>query len=331
MLKDRKRTQLQFPLEVKSLDETGAFEGYLAVFGNEDLGGDIIQKGAFTKTLREQTSFPLLWMHNMADPIGSFTAVQDEKGLLICGQLVMDEAVTSARKAYALMKAGVVKGLSVGIRTIKHSWQGSARLIQEAALFEGSLTSIPLNPLTQILSVKSDGPLSPFVRFADTLKAFIPTVSAEVDPDLDYWMNMAAIMRNREMRVLLEFRSEIACALGMVCNEVLLHHIPEITAEQKREAFAAALTIHNQYMEAWFEEVLNRFTENEVDTTKAYTDALHHEQPVIDTKSVATPSCAEPRIETQPRLDWDALRFEAQLALAQFEGGSYGEMHEMRR
>jgi phage head maturation protease len=44
-----------FPLQqIKMLDDgAGTFSGYLAVFNNEDLGGDKIAPGAFTKTLSE--------------------------------------------------------------------------------------------------------------------------------------------------------------------------------------------------------------------------------------------------------------------------------------
>lgn len=43
-----------FSFELESADEsTGEFSGYAAVFGNRDSGNDIIEKGAFAKTIVE--------------------------------------------------------------------------------------------------------------------------------------------------------------------------------------------------------------------------------------------------------------------------------------
>ncbi len=40
-------------LKVESLSEDGEFSGYAAIFGNVDSVGDVIEKGALTKTIRE--------------------------------------------------------------------------------------------------------------------------------------------------------------------------------------------------------------------------------------------------------------------------------------
>ena len=42
----------------------GSFAGSLAVYNNIDLGGDLIEPGAFTKTIKEHgDQVPLLWQH----------------------------------------------------------------------------------------------------------------------------------------------------------------------------------------------------------------------------------------------------------------------------
>jgi hypothetical protein len=54
-----------FALELKEAPgEDGSFEGYAAVFGNVDSYGDVIEKGAFAKTLQENPTVPILWQHN---------------------------------------------------------------------------------------------------------------------------------------------------------------------------------------------------------------------------------------------------------------------------
>ena len=68
------------PFEVKSgsfaIEEkadgskVGRFEGYLSVFGNEDRYGDIVEPGAFTRTIEQNGGrFPLLWFHDPAEPV----------------------------------------------------------------------------------------------------------------------------------------------------------------------------------------------------------------------------------------------------------------------
>ncbi len=39
------------PLEIKSFEETGVFEGYGSVFGNADWYGDVVMPGAFANSL----------------------------------------------------------------------------------------------------------------------------------------------------------------------------------------------------------------------------------------------------------------------------------------
>ena len=42
-----------YPTEFKVDEENNVFEGYASIFGNKDAGGDIVQRGAFKKTLQE--------------------------------------------------------------------------------------------------------------------------------------------------------------------------------------------------------------------------------------------------------------------------------------
>lgn len=309
-----------FPLDIKSLNEDGTFEGYLAVFGNEDLGGDVIVKGAFSKTLAENNEFPLLWMHDMLEPVGTFTAEQNDVGLYIRGKLTLDDAVPCALKVYALMKSRAIKGLSVGMNVIKHMWQGSVRRVTEVMLLEGSLTPIPMNQLAQIVSVKSDGnPINLNARFIDAMKTFIPTVAEEIDPELDYWMNMAKMMQQREMDAMRSFRYSIHDALSSVTDEVLLYSGADtLTDDAKRDIFANALRLHGRYMTTWFEEMLSRLSPDadpEQKTLHEYTTALHATEP---SSTLDTPSRQEPQPRSAtPSLQWGHLQAEMKSILAQ--------------
>jgi len=146
--------KLGLRFEVKQLDEAGVFEGYAAVFGNEDLGGDVIEPGAFKKTLKENPTLPILWQHDVREPIGvTLEACEDGKGLRVRGQLNLE--TSRGREAYALLKQGALRGLSIGYDTIKEAWHGSVRRLKEVRLWEWSLVTFPMNPKAQITAVKS--------------------------------------------------------------------------------------------------------------------------------------------------------------------------------
>jgi uncharacterized protein len=136
-------------------DDEGRFTGYAAVFGNVDKGKDLIEPGAFRKSIQENPQVPILWQHNPDEPIGvSGYMVEDGKGLKVDGQLAME--VQRAREVHALMKMGAIKGLSIGYNTIKRNFKGGVRHLQEVALGEFSPVVFGMNPLAQVTSVKSD-------------------------------------------------------------------------------------------------------------------------------------------------------------------------------
>src|SRR4030065_1584897 len=108
---------LNVPIETKSFGDTGTFEGYAAIFGNVDLGGDVIERGAFKEIVKDRNGMvKILNQHNSRDPIGVAEVKQDDKGLSFAGKLVLESS--SARNAYALMKAGVLDGMSIGYDVI---------------------------------------------------------------------------------------------------------------------------------------------------------------------------------------------------------------------
>lgn len=147
-------------LELKALGEDGQITGYGAVFGNRDSYGDVILNGAFKRSLadhKRQKSRPkMFWQHDPHQPIGSWTEiVEDDKGLLVTGQLNMD--VQRGREAYALLKAGDIDGLSIGYRVIKASEDETEKvmLLKELTLVEVSVVSQPANSLATVSAVKA--------------------------------------------------------------------------------------------------------------------------------------------------------------------------------
>lgn len=172
-----------FRLEVRAEDiaANGEFTGYLSVFGNEDSYGDVVDKGAFTKTLSEQgATFPMLWQHDSAEPIGVMSGVQDDRGLFVKGALNMD--VARAREAYALLKQGAIRGLSIGYVAVKWAMEGATRHLQEIKLYEGSVVTFPANELATVSHVKAAAELTAAASSLAAVLAEMKALLAEREP-----------------------------------------------------------------------------------------------------------------------------------------------------
>jgi len=150
---------LDFPFEVKALEEAGRFSGLASVYSVEDLAGDIIEPGAFTDTLAERgNEVPILWAHDPANPVGLGKLTDTERGLHIDGTLDLD--VQSGRDAYSRIKKRIVKGLSIGFRVAKNgvafgNLGDGIRRLSKIDLMEVSLVPVPANPSALVTNVKA--------------------------------------------------------------------------------------------------------------------------------------------------------------------------------
>jgi HK97 family phage prohead protease len=158
MLIMRKHHRLNAILELKSLDANGKFVGYASVFNVVDSQHDMVMPGAFAFTLEQRAGqIKLLWQHQWDAPIGIITKLfEDARGLYVEGQLLME--ITQAKEAYALLKAGVVKGLSIGYTPgrWKRDPDTGVRQLQSVDLWEISLVTTPANAAAQVTVVKSE-------------------------------------------------------------------------------------------------------------------------------------------------------------------------------
>lgn len=144
-------------LEIKKEpDQDGEFEGYASVFGVVDGGNDVVNRGAFEKSLATRKP-KMLWQHDPQQVIGVWEEVrEDEKGLFVKGRILKD--VERGREAMALMRAGAIDSMSIGYRTIKASNEGPAdrvRRLMEVELFEVSVVTFPMLSAATITDVKS--------------------------------------------------------------------------------------------------------------------------------------------------------------------------------
>lgn len=160
--------RLAFNFTLKALEQSGAFHGLAAAFNNVDLGGDRIIPGAFRRTLQEKgASLPILWAHDQSRPIGVGKVAETAEGLAIDAQLVTTS--TDGKDAYELLRAGAMKGLSIGFRTVKDRVLNEVRELLDVDLFECSLCAIPMNPLATVTAVKA-GDISTIRQFEGLLR-----------------------------------------------------------------------------------------------------------------------------------------------------------------
>jgi len=162
---EEKRTEhIDVTSEIKAEDtdnDDGTFVGYGSIFNNTDLGNDVVEKGAFTKSLGKSgpKGVKMLFQHKTDMPIGVFESIEeDSKGLKVKGRLALK--TQAGREAYELLKMGAIDGLSIGFRVKpdgqKYDAKAKKRYIKEVELMEISLVTFPMNPRARVRSVKGD-------------------------------------------------------------------------------------------------------------------------------------------------------------------------------
>ncbi|GJL78802.1 MAG: hypothetical protein NPINA01_17910 [Nitrospinaceae bacterium] len=151
-----------FPFKIDQVADSGEFTGYASTFGETDLGGDVVEKGSFKKTLRESRgAIPVLDHHDPTRQIGwNLEAKEDSRGLLVRG--LLDLNVRVARERHSLMKMAVQvggrTGFSIGFRSIKEEPDKNnpmIRRLKEIQLFEYSIVTFPMNPQAAVTTVKA--------------------------------------------------------------------------------------------------------------------------------------------------------------------------------
>ncbi|TMV76884.1 HK97 family phage prohead protease [Thioclava sp. BHET1] len=141
-------------LETKILaEEDGAISGVAWKFDQPDRIGDMIEPGAFKAA---KFPLPMLFGHDINDPIGTWDAAEEKSGgLQLTGKLLVGE-VARAREVSALVKAGAVRGISIGFVTRKAAARpGGGRTIKALELMEASLVTLPMHPGARVTSAKS--------------------------------------------------------------------------------------------------------------------------------------------------------------------------------
>ena len=148
------RKAVKFNLENIN-EENGEFSGYAAVFDTVDDGGDVIEKGAFTKTIAENFDrIKILSQHQDFDlPIGKPLELrEDDKGLFIRAKISNTQ---KGKDIQTLLRDGVLNELSIGYDAVDFYFDGNIRHLKELHLWEVSVVTWAMNEQAQISEVKS--------------------------------------------------------------------------------------------------------------------------------------------------------------------------------
>lgn len=144
---------------------SGSIEGYASTWIRKaDSWGDVVAKGAFTRTLKERWNggkgIPFIWAHqidNLKSFIGTAVADEDEKGLHFIAQF---DDTEEAQKVRQLYKDGRLRKFSFAYDVLKAGMvkledNSKAQELQEVDLYEISAVTVPANDDASVVDVKA--------------------------------------------------------------------------------------------------------------------------------------------------------------------------------
>ena len=153
-------------------EKNGIVKGYGSFFDNMDSDQDIIRKGAYTKTIKENGErVKYLYQHDMMQPIGKMVELyEDSKGLVFVAEIPKTRLGSDVIE---LMKAGVITENSVGILPVQKEMKQGYREIREVKLFEISAVTLAANDQAKILDVKGEKNLDQLYKRYDNIAKLI--------------------------------------------------------------------------------------------------------------------------------------------------------------
>lgn len=128
-------------------------KGYLCLFNSRNLHGEIYLKGAFAKSIRERGpgtggsyEIKFLWQHKQDDPLSLFKVLLENDIGLYFETKPLDD-VPSAQRALNQLRSHTLNNFSHGFDYVwdkmEYDEKTDSIMIKEAALYEGSVVTIP--------------------------------------------------------------------------------------------------------------------------------------------------------------------------------------------
>jgi len=147
--------------EVVDVAEKGIVTIAISRFDNEDMGGDIVRKGAFTRTFKEggdrikhYMDHSLKQMANVGLPVKMY---ETDKHAVVESALNLEKQISrDLFSDYKFFKEhGKTLEHSFGYETIKGKSRGRGEEIFELKMYEYSTVGLGMNPETPLLGMKS--------------------------------------------------------------------------------------------------------------------------------------------------------------------------------
>lgn len=140
-------------LTIKAIDEESRTITGIATTPETDRQGDIVEPRGAEFSL----PIPLLWQHDTGSPIGTVEKARVTKdGIEIVAQIAKN-VTADIERAWALIKARLVRGLSVGFRALDTEQipNSFGLIFKKWEMLEVSAVTIPANAEATITSIKS--------------------------------------------------------------------------------------------------------------------------------------------------------------------------------
>jgi HK97 family phage major capsid protein/HK97 family phage prohead protease len=158
-------------LTVKSLTPEGRRFSGIASTPELDRQGESLDPAGVTF----RDSLPLLWHHDPRQPIGRVTLTATPEGILFDATIpdVLEPGTLKTRcdEAWQSIKAGVITGVSVGLRKLAQQ----AQRITKSEICELSLVTIPANASASIRTIKAFATERPVMTAAEQIQTLEQT------------------------------------------------------------------------------------------------------------------------------------------------------------
>lgn len=147
-----KRAVFDFKIKDAAREEERVLVGVATTPTTDRYGEIVLPKGA-----QFSLPLPLLWQHRSGEPIGTVTkATVTDAGIEVEGQLLASGIDPTADRVWALLKAGAVRGLSIGFMPIETSMSEEGEVTYLAwEWLELSVVTIAANADSSILEIRS--------------------------------------------------------------------------------------------------------------------------------------------------------------------------------
>jgi HK97 family phage major capsid protein/HK97 family phage prohead protease len=141
-------------IDIKAVDEERRIIEGIASTPTPDRIGDVVVPEGMDFKL----PFPFLYQHNSRQPIGTVMAAKVTKeGMSVRVQIARAGVAAFIDEAWALIKEGLIRGLSIGFRSLEESWDKTLNGYRylRTEILELSAVTIPANAEASITAVKS--------------------------------------------------------------------------------------------------------------------------------------------------------------------------------